>query len=287
MFQSRCIRLSCPALQSPVDGRCRRLLSSTQNLGVSAMLLFYTEEVQTNETNVRFIDMATELSRKVTKRFGHCKHCEENIYVYYGKTAAAAADRGLYPAPEMLFMYLFFYTSKECQESSIVEKLNQLLGKKIRMQFRLEKVTLVVSAAPDLRGYNVYLNKADDQYQGKTLQCQARVSTDFQSLHGCPSVSLNYTDYTALAKSTNQMSQMKRINALFKLTIKDENLTSHFGENKNNMGNGTINTSFFEVQVCFEDYLSVIPKKNNGFLCVPMETVVTVLFIISSELLTY
>ena len=239
------------------------------------MLLFYTEEVQTNGTNVRFIDMATELSRKVTKRFGRCKRCEEDIYVDYGITAAAV-DRGLYPAPEMLFMYLFFYTSKECQESSIVEKLNQLLGKKIRMQFGLEKVTLVVSAAPGRKGYNVYLIKADDQYkvQGKTLPCQARVSTDFQSLRGCPSVSLNFTDYTALAKSTNQMSQMKRINSLFKLTTKDENLTSHFGENK-------------KVQVCFQDYLSVIPKKNNGFLCVPMETVVIVLAIISSELLTY
>ena len=251
------------------------------------MLLFHPEEVQANGTNVRFIDMATELGRKVRKRFGRCKRCEDVVYVDYGKTAAAT-DGGLYPAPKLLSMYLFFYTTKECQERFIVEKLNQLLGTKIRLQFGQEKAILIVSAAPSLKGYDVYLNKADDQYiSGSAFPCQTRGLTDFQSLSGCPSVSLNFTDYTTLAKSTNLKSQMKLINSLFKLTTKHDSLTSIFDKRKNNTGSGALNTDIFEVQVCFEDYLSVIPKKNSGFLCVPMETIVIALVMVYSELIRH
>ena len=104
--------------------------------------------------------------------------------------------------------------------------------------------------------------KADDKYGKSTTSCPLRSDADFQKLRGCPSISLNFTDYKTLVQSTNQTSQMKR-------------------------SSGTITTDICAVQVCFEFYLPVMPNENNGIPCTLMETdfKLVVLVMISSVLL--
>ena len=259
-------------LQTPVYGKCVKLTSSTRFLGVSALLLVYPVWSKTNlafeESSYPFENLAKKLSIRVQRDLGllkgKCKPCEELIRVTYDDNKADVDGN---PIPEMFSIYLTFYTTDGCQEDVIVERMYQLLGKEIKLQFGREYMTLIVSAASD-QEYDYYLYKADDVLVVTFLICPTQQYTDFQQLSSCPSVSLNFTDYVNLMKSTEEMSRKRVINSLFNLT--------QMG------GKVATNTENFTAQVCFESYLSVLPKKNQGVCFDPINILLLVTAVISN-----
>ena len=218
-----------------------------------------------------FEKVARNLSSTVGQKFGQCKPCEEAVFAtYINKTVAASGNL----VPEWFSISLLFYTTKRCQENLIIERINQLLGKEIKLQFGQEYMTLIISVATN-EEYNQYVSLEGDMLS-ISAKCPMYIFTDFQKLSSCPTVSLNFTDYTTLMRSTEQMSKKRLIDSLFKQTEKEGKTAT---KTENNVATHTDN---FKVEVCFETYLSFLPKKNHGFSCGPLRMVLLVVVMISS-----
>ena len=269
---------------------------------MSALLVFNPVWVNTNTAfkgvSFDFETAARTLSIRVGQKFGRCKPCGEDVFApHTNKTATANGNL----VPEYFLISLNFYTSKRCQENLIVEIINQLLGKEIKLPIGQEYVTLMISVANEEK-YDHFLT-FDGDIHATSANCPMYFFTDFQKLSSCPSVSLNFTDYSALMKSTDQMSKKRQINSLFKQPAKKGNDAHNTGNDAPNTGNDAtntgndaantetaeegnvaINTDNFKVQACFETYLSVLPKKNHGVSNGPkMEMVFLAVVIISSK----
>ena len=242
--------------------------------------------VKTNTTfkgfSFDFDKVASNLSSTVGQKFGPCKPCEEAVFApYINKTGAANGNL----VPEWFSISLLFYTTKRCQENLIIVRINQLLGKEIKLPMGEEYMTLIISAATKEEN-DQYISYEGDM-QVISAKCPMMyIFTDFQKLSSCPSVSLNFTDYTTLMRSTTQMSKKRLIDSLFKQTEKEgktaTNTENNVAANTETAVEGNIatNTDNFKVEVCFETYLSVLPKKNHGFSCGPMRIVLLVLLVV-------
>ena len=236
-------------------------------------------------SSFHFENVARNLSSIIHKTFGRCKPCSETVYASYDNKMSATNE---YQPLEWFSMSFIFYTTERCQESLIVERLNQLLGKEINLPIGTEYMAMTISATTR-EEYDNYLLIDDGDMQVISSKCPISLGgflTDFHSLSRCPSVRLNYSDYTALMRSTEQMSKKRLINALFKQgngTTNMGNGTSNTGNGTTNMDNGTTNMVIgttnmddFKVQACWETYLSVLPKKNHGCSISPMQLVLFV-----------
>ena len=263
---------------------------------MSALLVFNPVWVNTNTAfkgfSFDFETFARSLSSRVGQKFGRCKPCGEEVFVPHTINKTVAANGNL--VPEWFLISLNFYTTKRCQDNFIVEIINQLLGKEIKLPIGQEYVTLMISAAKEEK-YDHFLT-FDGDIHVTSANCPMYFYTDFQKLSSCPSVSLNFTDYSALMRSTDQMSKKRQINSLFKQPAMKGNGATNTGNDAPNKGNDAantetaeegnvaINTDNFKVQACFETYLSVLPKKNHGFSNGPkMEMVFLAVVIISSK----
>ena len=244
---------------------------------MTAMLLFYPVQGKIQPTNARFsfdfAQVGKNLSDTIQQKLdlGRCKICGENVNVIYDKNIVDANGK---PFPEMFTKHLLISTTERCQENLIAERINQLLGTEIELPFGEQQITFFISAATDVKDYENYISKADDLYVPHTLLpiCPFPNPPDFQQLNRCPSVSLNLTDYEALMESTDLKSERRLINSLFKLTEMDDNDAT---DTETAMeGNGITDKDNFKIQVCFEEYLSVIPKEVHGSARAPTETVI-------------
>ena len=208
---------------------------------MSALLVFNPVLVHTNTAikgfSFDFETVARILSRRVGPKFGRCKPCGEEIFAPpTNKTAVANGNL----VPEYFLISLNFYTTKRCQESFIVEIINELLGKEIKLPIGQEYVTLMISAANEEK-YDNFLT-FDGHLHVTSANCPMYVFTDFQKLSSCPSVSLNFTDYSALMRSTDQMSKKRQINSLFKQPARKGNAAPNTGNDAPNTGNDAPNT---------------------------------------------
>ena len=236
-------------------------------------------------SNFHFENVARNLSSIIHQKFGRCKPCSAAVYAFYdNKMSATNENQPL----EWFSMSFKFYTTERCQDSLIVKRLNQLLGKEIKLPIGTEYMTMTISAAT-LEEYGNYVRIDGGDMQVISSTCpisRGGFRTDFHALSRCPSVPLNYTDFTALMRSTQQMSKKRVINTLFK----QGNGTTNTGNGTTNMGNGTtstgngatnkdIGTTYmddFKVQACWETYISVLPKKNHGCSINPTQFVLFV-----------
>ena len=284
----------CPLLQTPVHGQCEPVLSGTRQLGVLAVLAFTPKWVKTNNASqaydFNFDSAARNLSKIVGKGFGRCKPCEHVVFAKYPNKTAAVNGNML---PERFSMSLFFYTSEKCQESLIIERINELHEKEIKLPIGSESMTLIISTVPKEK-YTQY-TQLDQDMLWSTAGCPMRmkVFAKFDDLSRCPSVSLNLTDYTNLMKSTTPMSKKRLINVIFKQTANEGNVATNMGNDATNMDHDTTNrednnftnvTKNTKVQVCVETYLSVLPKKNQGMSSSPVKLVLFVMVITASQL---
>ena len=312
--QKTCLKLTCPLLQTPIHGQCVPVLSGTRQLGVRVILAFTPKWVKTNNASqaydFNFDSAARNLSKIVGKGLGRCRPCEHVVFAKYSNKTAAVNGNML---PERFSMSLAFYTSEECQESLIVQRINELLAKEIKLPIGSESMTLIISTVPKEK-YTQY-TQLDQDMLLLTSVCPMRIIfASFDHLSRCPFVSLNFTDYNNLMKSTKQMSKKRLINAMFKQTANEGNVATNMGNDATNMGNDATNmgnvatstghdttnmgndatnrednnftnvTKNAKVQVCVETYLSVLPKKNQGMSSSPEKMILFVMVITASHL---
>ena len=281
------------------------------------MLVFTPEWVNGNtrikRSSFHFDNVARDLSRIIHQNFESCQPCTARVYASY--------DNKMTETNENQFLKWFtqslqFYTTEKCQESQIVERLNNLIGEEIKLLIGTENVTLTTTAATR-EEYDKYTLVFEDA-RAISNSCPLKLQCiDFQLLSTCPSVPLNYTDYTALMRSTEQLSKKRLINSLFNQPEKKGNGTTNTGNGATNKGNGatnkgngatntrnflmkmgngginkvdgapntvnsTINTDDFKVQACWETYVSLLPKKKNrGSSSVPMKMFFFVVVMVS------
>ena len=227
------------------------------------MLVFTPEWVNGNtrikRSSFHFDKVARDLSRIIHQNFERCQPCIATVYASYDNKMTETNENQLL---KWFTQSLQFYTTEKCQESQIVERLNNLIGEEIKLPIGTENVTLTTTAATRDE-YDKYTLVFEDGL-AISFSCPLKLQCiDFQLLSTCPSVPLNYTDYTALMRSTEQLSKKRLINSLFNqpekkgngttnmdkgTTIKDNGATNK-GNGATNKGNGAINTRNFLMDI--------------------------------------
>ena len=202
----------------------------------------FTPEWVNGDTRIKrssfhFDNVARDLSRIIHQNFESCQPCTARVYASY--------DNKMTETNENQFLKWFtqslqFYTTEKCQESQIVERLNDLIGEEIKLPIGTDNVTLTTTAATR-EEYDKYTLVFEDA-RSISFSCPLKLQCiDFQLLSTCPSVPLNYTDYTALMRSTEQLSKKRLINSLFNQPEKKGNGTTNTGTDTTIMGNGATN----------------------------------------------
>ena len=249
-------------LHVPVNGKCKKLTSSTSLLGLSATLKLYPELIKINlisETSEYQIEnIAEKLFKKLRQQLGlverKCQPRDEDLCGNFDEKSI----------PNIFAIKIRYTTSEDCQESFIVDRLQMLLKNGINVQFDKEVVSFTAIAFSPLE-YSQYCgNVRDKYYVGKWSYL---LYFDFQRFSRCPSVVLNVDHYKNLMKQASETSQRRDINSLFNLTALDCRVTL---EKEN-----------FSVEVCFESYSSVLQKANHGMYYFCMKTMLVVATLLS------
>ena len=230
-------------------------MSSTRFLELRTRLLIYPKWTKTNlETKYHIESVAEKIFPKIRRGLGllkaRCQICNERIYGVYDEKMV----------PEMFLTETSFYTTEQCQDDAIVERMESLLKNGIEMLFGQDHVILTVFAASPDEYDNIY-NSDPVVYTLTSNFCDRRNEVyDLRLFNTCPSVSLNQENYANLMQQAKYISQKRDINALFKFDSTGANSASI--------------TKNFTVQVCFESYRSVLSRKNNGGNDFPVKTLV-------------
>ena len=122
--------------------------------------------------------VADKLFPQVRKRLGlgRCKVCEESLRGFY-------SDDEL---PSMFATGTMFYTSEECQEDVITERLNTLIQNELKVPLGQNKTTLTVEA--------ISTNEYNAEFRDDSKPMLPSFCNQFFDLFRfseCPSVTLN------------------------------------------------------------------------------------------------
>ena len=240
------------------------LISSTRFLNLRATFRLFPKWTKTdlpfNDSNYHIESVAEKLIPKIRRKLGlmdgQCKPCEESIYGIYNEQNV----------PEMFSTDTRFYTSEQCQEDVIVERM-KLLQNEVKMMFGRDHVTLnVVEAISDEYDYN-FSNATAKHYMTLKYCPFGSKPLDLNRFIGCPSVSLNQENYASLMRQARDTSERRNINELFKFESNETKLFSI--------------TNNFAAQVCFESYLTVLPRENTGVAEISKTAPVLIIVLIS------
>ena len=241
------------------------LISSTRFLNLRATFRLFPKWTKTDlpfdDSNYHIESVAEKLIPKIRRKLGlqdgRCKPCEETIYGIYNEQNV----------PEMFSTDIRFYTSEHCQEDVISQRMNLLLQNQIKMMFGRDHVTLNVAAdTPDEYDTN-FINAPVRHYMTLKYCPRGSKTLDLNRFNGCPSVSLNQENYASLMQQAKDTSERRNINELFKFESNETKLFSI--------------TNNFTAQVCFESYLTVLPRENTGVAEISKTTPVLIIVLIS------
>ena len=249
-------------LHAPVNGKCKKLTSSTSLLRLSATLKLYPDRSKINLTSetskYQIENVAAHFFKKLRQQLGlverKCQPRDEELCGNFDEKSI----------PEIFAIKIRYTTSEDCQVTFIVDRLQMLLKNGINVQFDKEVVSFNAIAFSPLE-YSQYCENVRDKYN-------VRIYTyflyfDFQRFSRCPFVLLNVGHYENLMKQASETSQRRDINSLFNLTALDCRVTL---EKEN-----------FSVEVCFESYSSVLQKANHGMCYFCMKTTLVVMTLLS------
>ena len=250
-------------LYAPVYGTCKKLISSTRLLGLSATLKLYLERSMINLSSAtskfQIENIGETLFKKLRRKLGlierKCQIREEGLCGTFDNKSI----------PELFAIRIRYTTSEYCQEDFIIDRIQWLLNNTIKVQFDKEFFSMSAVAFSPLEYFDYCTNARDHYNVGKLLLLEY---IDFQRFSRCPSVLLNVDHYTNLMKKASETSQRREINSLFNLTTLGSNVTL----GKENL----------TVHVCFESYSSVLWKANHGMSYFCMKTMLVVMSLLSS-----
>ena len=259
-FQAGCLKLTCPMLNAPVYGNFKKIISSTNLLGISASLKLFPEQggiglaAETSEFHVEnFAEtFFKKLQRKLGLVKGKCGLREEALCGTFGNNTI----------PEMFAVNIKYTTTEDCQNDFIIDRIKDLVHDTIKMQFDKTFVSLTSIAFTSVEYVN-YCTSARDKYHMEKLS--GFEYNDFQRLIGCPTVTLNASHYANLMKQASGASQRREIHSLFNLTSLESNVA--------------VDNSTFSARVCFDANYSVFGRANHGvcIACVTREVIFVVL----------
>ena len=206
-----------------------------------------------DESKYNIESVAEKVIPKIRKGLGlqkgRCQLCYENMYGVYDENMV----------PEVFLTDTTFYTSEQCQEDLIVERMELLLKNEIKMMFGGDHMILTVAAASPDEYDTIYNNSA--VYTMTDNYCLiGGEAYDLRRFNACPSVSFNQENYSNLMQQARDVSEKRDINALFKFESTGANIASI--------------TKNFTVQICLESYMSVLSRKNDGGNDFPLKTLV-------------
>ena len=257
--------------QAPVYGKCVPFISSTRYLSLRATFRLFPIWTKTSFASGKSeIDVETfgnklfpKIRRGLGLSNGRCKVCVETIY-------------GTYDEQEVLVMFAtdtVFYTSEDCQEDAIVERMNGFITNEIKILIGQDVMALTVLPAPSDE-FDAGFKSTTIWFRNLPNFCSRNRPLDLRRLVGCPLVSLNQDQYATLINRAKDKTHKKAINALFKFEA---------------MGSEKVSTvDNFTVEVCFESYRSVLPQKNTGYAELPgmaLVHIVTCTVIVSMKLI--
>ena len=250
-------------LHAPVYGKCEKIVSSTNLLGISSSLKLYPERggvglaAETSEFHVEnfAITLFKKLQRKLGLVKGKCGLREEALCGTFGNNTI----------PEMFAVNIKYTTTEGCQKDFIIDRIKNLLNDTIKIQFVTTFVSVTAIAFTSVEYVN-YCTSARDKYHIEKLS--GFEYNDFQRFIGCPTVTLNASQYANLMKQASGASQKREINSLFNLTSLGSKVAPD---------NSTVSA-----HVCFDAYSSVFGRANLGMCtaCMKKEVILVVFWTI-------
>ena len=250
LLQLTCRKLTCPTLNAPFYGSCRRIALEMHFLSFKiAYRLEPLWEVSTfiwnTDTDPTLKKVGKRIYKEINKKIGllnaNCKTCLQNIS---GSFKIHPAESMIKDFPKYFVFSGIFDADKNCKEEFIIQQLLVPRGTNLTVQINKQMITFAIHILDKRSSSNIeqttFYIFSDNQ------MCEPRRGIiNLAGAKECPTITLTSDDYFALINVTATVSQRANVNALF------------------GYSNGHLNKKTYS---CFENYRNVFAAISGASL---------------------